>query len=95
MTWRQYNMLSLTFLLTNLKAIIVVAVSLIFTIFGVNYVRRGKKIDSLEQDNKVLKTKDELKNKQENITSNMDKQIKEVDNVKKDDIIDKLNSLDK
>lgn len=88
-------MLSLTFLLTNLKAIIVVAVSLIFTIFGVNYVRRGKKIDSLEQDNKVLKTKDELKNKQENITSNMDKQIKEVDNVKKDDIIDKLNSLDK
>ena len=88
-------MFSLDFIFANFKAIVIAAAMVAAALFGANYVRRGKKIDALEDINAVHKLKDEAQRKQIAIDKDTKEKLDEVDNAKGDDILNKLNNMDK
>lgn len=88
-------MLSLTFILANIKVIVLGVAAVIAALFGANYVRRGKKIDKLNEANVVHEYKNKAEQEQIEINKDTKEKLDEVDNAKSDDVLDKLNDLDK
>lgn len=88
-------MFPLDIILSNLQAIVAVVIAVAAAFFGINYVRRGKKIDNLERVNAVHGLKDSAQHEQAKIDKSVKEKLNEVDNAKSDDVLDKLNDLDK
>lgn len=84
-----------TYIIANIKSIALGIFAIIVTFLGINYMRRGNKVEDLKQENKALKEKEKLVVTQKKIDDEASKKIAEVDNEKDDAVLNDLNNLHK
>lgn len=76
------------------KAIAALA-AIFMAVIGIKYARKSKKLVEAKKENAILKSKEVIADKTEKINEDVIHKLKEVDNVKAEDLIDKLNNMPK